>query len=68
MTKILINVSAKPEQKSRLAGVLVQTAQQYSDTLRLNYRDQDTLSAALPELLKQAQREADKILGDSQEN
>jgi len=71
MTKIQVSVSQEggpinPTNAARpiriLANLVTKLNQGGKGPVGLDLRDQDTLAAALPELLKSAQRKADEIL------
>ncbi|KKU56082.1 hypothetical protein A3H89_05285 [Candidatus Amesbacteria bacterium RIFCSPLOWO2_02_FULL_48_11] len=62
MTRFSITMSGGPKEgESRLARILTKLTLE-EPGLALDCRDQDTLALALPELLRRAMAEADRIL------
>ncbi|MDO8488393.1 MAG: hypothetical protein Q7S31_03740 [bacterium] len=65
MPKIAITMTGGPQGKeSRLARILTQTVQAHPEWLALDFRDQDTLALALPELIRQCKAQVEAAISE----
>lgn len=60
-------VGEPPEGGGRLSRILTEFTLEHPDVVQIDVTDQETLSQALPTLLGKAYEEADRVLGEEEE-